>query len=201
MAKFLLLGRHKEFTMARKEKDNRKNHEELEENKTADIVEETEESAVSEGDNGSEEASVEEKLKEINDKYLRLYSDFDNFRKRSIKEKADIISAASSDLMKTLLPILDDFERAIANNEKSDDLEGLKEGFNLIYNKTLNSLKAKGLEPVEVKGELFDAEIHDAVTNIPAPTEDLKGKIVDVVEKGYNLKGKPLRFAKVVVGQ
>lgn len=147
------------------------------------------------------EPTAEEKFAELNDKYLRLYSDFDNFRKRSIKEKADIISNATSGLMKDLLPLLDDFERAIANNESTEDVQGLKEGFSLIYNKALNTLKAKGLEPVEVKGEVFDAELHDAITNIPVPTDDLKGKVVDVVEKGYNLKGKPLRFAKVVVGQ
>lgn len=180
--------------MGRRKKDN----EEIEENQT---VETTDESTESDTVQVEKEPTAEEKLAVLNDKYLRLYSDFDNFRKRSIKEKADIIGMASSDMMKTMLPIIDDFERAIANNENSEDLKGLKEGFELIYNKALNSLKAKGLEPVEVKGELFDAELHEAITNIPAPSDDLKGKVVDVIEKGYNLKGKPLRFAKVVVGQ
>ncbi len=147
------------------------------------------------------EPTIEEKLAEMNDKYLRLYSDFDNFRKRSIKEKVDLISSASSGVLSDMLPVIDDFERAIINNESSEDLEGLKEGFKLIYNKFLNSLKTKGLEAVEVKGDVFDSEIHEAITNIPAPSDDLKGKIVDVIEKGYNLKGKSLRFAKVVVGQ
>ena len=179
----------------------KKDQEEIEENQTVESSEETSESLEAEDTIKDAEPTVEEKLAEMNDKYLRLYSDFDNFRKRTIKEKADIIGMASSDMMKTLLPILDDFERAIANNENSEDDQGLKEGFALIYNKTLNNLKAKGLEPVEVKGEVFDAEIHEAITNIPAPSDDLKGKIVDVIEKGYNLKGKPLRFAKVVVGQ
>ena len=100
-----------------------------------------------------------------------------------------------------MLTILDDFERAIANNENADDINGLKEGFKLIYDKFNNTLKTKGLEVVEAKGEVFDPEIHEAITNIPAPSKDLKGKVVDVIEKGYNLKGKPLRFAKVVVGQ
>ena len=142
-----------------------------------------------------------DKLADLNDKYLRLYSDFDNFRKRTIKEKGDIISSASSGLMIELLPLVDDFERAILNNENSEDLEGLKEGFKLIYNKMVNALKAKGLEGIDSKGEVFDPEIHEAITNIPAPSDDLKGKVVDVIEKGYNLKGKSLRFAKVVVGQ
>ncbi len=186
--------------MGNKKKDKQSKQEELDETQVVDNTEQSDDSKNG-ADQASKEPTAEEKFMELNDKYLRLYSDFDNFRKRSIKEKADIISAASSDLMKTLLPILDDFERAIINNENSEDLDGLKEGFTLIYNKTLNSLKSKGLEPVEVKGEVFDAELHDAVTNIPAPSDDLKGKVVDVIEKGYNLKGKPLRFAKVVVGQ
>ena len=183
--------------MAKRKKDK----EELENDQAVDMQNETIESEEKQENKPEKESTAEEKLADLNDKYLRLYSDFDNFRKRSIKEKADIIGSASSDLMKTLLPILDDFERAIINNETADDLSGLKEGFSLIYNKTLNALKSKGLEPIEVKGEVFDAELHEAITNIPAPSDDLKGKIVDVIEKGYNLKGKPLRFAKVVVGQ
>ncbi|MFK8044675.1 MAG: nucleotide exchange factor GrpE [Crocinitomicaceae bacterium] len=183
--------------MARKNKDKENLEEEVVNNDAAE-THDSEEPTV---DAEPVELTAEEKLEELNNKYLRLYSDFDNFRKRSIKEKADIISSASSDLMNTLLPILDDFDRAIANNEKSEDLNGLKEGFELIYNKALNSLKAKGLEPIDVKGEVFDAEVHEAITNIPAPSEDMKGKIVDVIEKGYNLKGKSLRFPKVVVGQ
>ncbi|MDX1350432.1 MAG: nucleotide exchange factor GrpE [Putridiphycobacter sp.] len=187
--------------MSKKQKDTDLNQEATNEMHAEEAATDVNDALENEEKEVEKEPTIEEKLADINDKYLRLYSDFDNFRKRSIKEKADIISAASSDLMKNLLPILDDFERAIANNEQSDDLEGLKEGFILIYNKTLNALKAKGLEPVEVKGEVFDAEVHEAITNIPAPSDDLKGKIVDVIEKGYNLKGKPLRFAKVVVGQ
>ncbi|MFK8039399.1 MAG: nucleotide exchange factor GrpE [Crocinitomicaceae bacterium] len=188
------------FEMLNRKKEKAKMQEELDESKVVSSEDQDADSTevVEEQDS---EPTIEEKMSELNDKYLRLYSDFDNFRKRSIKEKADIIGLASSDLMKTLLPIIDDFERAIANNENSEDIEGLKEGISLIYNKMLNSLKTKGLEPVEVKGEVFDAELHEAITNIPAPSDDLKGKVVDVIEKGYNLKGKPLRFAKVVVGQ
>ena len=173
-----------------------------------EIIEEQEVAAESAAQNETVNEEVEqkeptdaEKLAALNDKYLRLYSDFDNFRKRSIKEKADIIGMASSDLMKDLLPVIDDFERAISNNENSDDLEGLKEGFKLIYNKTLNTLKSKGLEWIDSKGKVFDPEVHEAITNIPVEDKDMKGKVVDVIEKGYNLKGKPLRYAKVVVGQ
>lgn len=142
-----------------------------------------------------------EKYAELNNKYIRLYSDFDNFRKRTIKEKADTIIHASGEIMKDLLPVLDDFERAIANNEKADDIEVLKEGFKLIHHKLEHILKAKGLEAVDATGEVFDAEIHEAITNIPAPTEEDKGKVIDCVEKGYNLRGKALRYPKVVVGQ
>jgi molecular chaperone GrpE len=153
----------------------------------------------------TEEAVVEktdaEKLVDMNNKYVRLYSDFDNFRKRTIKEKADIIGSATSSLMGDLLTVLDDFDRAILNNEKSDDLDGLKEGFKLIHNKFHTILKGKGLEAVDATGEKFDAEIHEAITNIPAPTEADKGKVIDCVEKGYNLRGKSLRYPKVVVGQ
>lgn len=147
------------------------------------------------------EPTIEEQYVELNNKYIRLYSDFDNFRKRTIKEKADIISTASASLMSDLLGTLDDFERAISNNEKIDDPASLKEGFSLIYNKFYSALKHKGLEAMECKGEVFDADRHEAITNIPVTDEKLKGKIIDVIERGYNLRGKSLRYAKVIVGQ
>ena len=148
-----------------------------------------------------QEEDWKKKFEEVNDKYLRLYSDFDNFRKRTIKEKGDLVSSASSGVIKDLLPVLDDFERAIQSNEKSEDLDGLKEGFHLIFSKMQNILHDIGLKPMETKGEKFDMDLHEAITNIPAPTEDDKGKVVDVVEKGYYLNEKVLRYAKVVVGQ
>ncbi|UKN03265.1 nucleotide exchange factor GrpE [Paracrocinitomix mangrovi] len=144
--------------------------------------------------------SLEAQYKELNDKYLRLYSDFDNFRKRTIKEKADIIGSASGDVIKELLEVLDDFERAIANNENISDPEALREGFKLIQHKLKHKLEAKGLEPMEAKGDVFDADKHEAITQIPV-SDDMKGKVVDVIERGYNLKGHVLRYAKVVVGQ
>ena len=165
---------------------------------TSDSIEDKEMSK--EENNETKEPTLEEKYNELNDKYLRLYSDFDNYRKRTIKEKADIISSASADLMGDLLTVLDDFERAIENNEKTDDIEVVKEGFKLIHDKFANILKNKGLEHVDVHGHTFDPEIHEAITKIPAQTDEDKGKIMDCVEKGYNLKGKPLRFPKVVVG-
>lgn len=156
---------------------------------------------MAENEEPAQEPSAEDKMNELNNKYLRLYSDFDNFRKRTMKEKADLISSASSGVVKDLLPVLDDFERAIQSNETSEDLEGLKEGFLLIYNKMKNILSSKGLKPMESKGLPFDADLHEAVTNIPAPSEEEKGKVVDEIEKGYYLNEKVIRYAKVVVGQ
>lgn len=137
----------------------------------------------------------------MNDKYLRLYSEFDNYRKRTNKEKLDLIATASAGVLKDLVSIMDDFERAIANNENSNDIDALKEGFKLIHHKMRNTLESKGLKQMSSKGQPFDPELHEAIANIPAPVEELKGKVVDDVEKGYFLNDKVLRYAKVVVGQ
>lgn len=161
---------------------------------TNNEAENVDSAAVSEND-------TEKKLAELNDKYLRLYSDFDNFRKRTLKEKADLISSASSDVIKDLLVILDDFERAVSNNEKVEDVNVLRESFKLIHHKLVLALQNKGLESVESKGEVFDADKHEAITNVPVADESQKGKVIEVVERGYNLRGKIVRFAKVIVGQ
>ena len=147
------------------------------------------------------EPTFEDKYNELNDKYLRIHAEFDNYRKRTNKEKLDIIGSANAGLLKDLLPVLDDFERAIANNEKVDDAQSIKEGVTLIFNKFRSTLESKGLKPMQVEGETFDADLHEAIANIPAPKKKLKGKIVDAVEKGYYLNDKVIRYAKVVVGQ
>jgi molecular chaperone GrpE len=189
--------------MSEKENENtgQEMNEQTVENNADNAAEETVENVQEQTNEEVKAPSPEEQLAELNNKYVRLYSDFDNFRKRTIKEKADIISTANGGLMSDLLGVLDDFERAIANNEKVEDAESLREGFKLIYNKFSTTLKNKGLEAMDCKGDVFDGDLHEAVTNIPAPTEEDKGKIVDVIERGYNLKGKVLRYAKVVVGQ
>tara|TARA_B100000427_G_C15476296_1_gene580922 strand:+ start:586 stop:1092 length:507 start_codon:yes stop_codon:yes gene_type:complete len=136
---------------------------------------------------------------DFQDKYMRLYAEFDNFRKRTVREKADLIGSASSDIMLQLLPLLDDFDRAEANS--TDDAEALKEGMELIRSKFTATLNAKGLKAMDAKaGDEFDLDKHEAIANVPAPSEDLKGKIVDVVEKGYMLGDKVLRYSKVVIG-
>ena len=147
------------------------------------------------------ESTTEEKYADLNDRFIRLYAEFDNFRKRTNKERIDLINSASAGVMKDMLTILDDFERAIQNNENVEDIQAVKEGFHLIYQKFKGILESKGLKPMIAKGEPFDSELHEAIANIPAPTEDEKGKVVDDVEKGYYLNEKVIRFAKVVVGQ
>ncbi|MBL7137630.1 MAG: nucleotide exchange factor GrpE [Bacteroidales bacterium] len=145
--------------------------------------------------------SPEEKIAELNDRFLRLYSEFDNYRKRTLKEKIELSKTASAEVITDLLPVLDDFERAIkAFSETGDSNASLKEGIILIYNKFLNVLTQKGLEQMKTIGEPFDTDFHEAITNIPAPSPDLKGKVVDEIEKGYLLNGKVIRYAKVVVG-
>lgn len=156
-------------------------------------------------DTNSENTSVseEEKLKtqvaDLNDKYLRLYSEFDNYRKRTIKEKSELIKTASEDVLKSVLPIIDDFERAIKANENVTEAAPIKEGISLIYNKLKSSVQSKGLIPFESIGQEFNADTMEAITHIPATEDGQKGKVVDEIEKGYKLGDKVIRYAKVVV--
>ncbi len=143
---------------------------------------------------------LEKKNEELNDKYLRLYSEFDNYRKRTNKEKLETLKSASAEVITDLLPVLDDFDRAMKAMEDHGIDEETKKGVELIHNKFRNLLIQKGLEPMDSIGKEFDTDYHEAVTNIPAPSEELKGKVVDVIEKGYLLNGRIIRFAKVVVG-
>lgn len=164
---------------------------------TVEPEKQTEEKSVSDNKMSAAE-EWESKYKEMNEKYVRLYSDFENFRKRTARERLDLMESAGSDVIKELLSVLDDFERALKNDQ---DEKGLREGVNLIHNKLLSTLKNKGLEPMDSQGNQFDYELHEAITKIPAPSKKEKGKVVDVVEKGYYFKGKVLRYAKVVVGE
>ena len=154
--------------------------------------------ALEEARKAAEEATAKEADRK-ND-YLRLMAEFDTFRRRTAEEKLSLVSSASADTIKGLLPILDDCEIALAQLEKSTDGEAAKEGTLLIFNKLTSYLKSKGLERIEAKGEVFDTELHEAVTTFPAPSEDMKGKVIDVAQTGYTLGGKVLRYAKVIVG-
>ena len=149
----------------------------------------------------SAEPTFEDKYLEANDKFLRLYAEFENFRRRTNKEKLDLISTANSGVVADLLPVVDDFERAMENNKTSEDLDGIKEGFNLIFNKVNSILNSKGLKEMKVVNEVFDPELHEAIANVPAPSKKQKGKVIEAVEKGYYLNEKVIRYAKVVVGQ
>ncbi|CAH8281632.1 molecular chaperone GrpE [Mariniflexile fucanivorans] len=153
-----------------------------------------------------EEQTVEEKLqselKQEKDKFLRLFAEFENYKRRTSKERIELFSTASEDVMKNLLPVLDDFERALSHIDDDKEAEALRKGVLLIYNKLVGTLEQKGLKVVAVeKGEAFNADNHEAITQIPAPTPNLKGKVIDVVEKGYKLGEKVIRFPKVVIGQ
>ena len=150
------------------------------------------------------EVSAEVKLKEdlalANDKYLRLYAEFDNYKRRTTKERSELLQTAGKEVIVSMLTILDDFERAAKAMETSTDVNAVKEGVALVQSKLKGILTQKGLKEMETKGTTFDADIHEAITSIPAPTDDLKGKIVDELEKGYYLNDKVVRFAKVIVG-
>ena len=149
----------------------------------------------------SSENEIQKEDQDFKEKYIRLYSEYENYRKRTAKEKIDLITNASENVIKELLPILDDFERAIDNNKNVEDASVLKEGFDLIYSKMHKGLINQGLKPMEANGKDFDSEIHEAITKIPAPNEKFKGKVVDVIEKGYQINEKVIRYAKVVVGE
>ena len=151
-------------------------------------------------ENLTEELSLEEQLAQQKDQYIRLYAEFENYKRRTQKEKLDFAQYANRNIMTSMLTILDDFERALKEISKSGDSENLK-GVELIYNKFKNALIEKGFKSVEVKsGDDFNVDFHEAITQIPAPSDELKGKIVDVVETGYQLHDKVIRFAKVVIG-
>ena len=172
----------------------------VEEQEKVDAAENEQEEAQEEQIELSPEEKLQAEVAEAKDKYLRLYSEFENFRRRNAKERIDLIKTASSDLMSELLPTVDDFDRAKQANEKQEDVAAIKEGFDLIHNKLIKTLEAKGLKLMETeKGTPFDADLHEAVTQFPAE-EELKGKIIDTVEKGYYLGEKVIRFAKVVIG-
>ena len=168
-----------------------------------EIQEENEEKQPEPDEIGLLNSKVEEleaKLAREKDDYIRLMAEFDNFRRRTSQEKLDLVSVASMDTIKGLLPILDDCERALAVLGESSDSEAAKEGTNLIYTKLLNYLQSKGLAVIEAAGQVFDTDLHEAVAQFPVQEEEKKGKVFDVVQTGYTLNGKVIRFAKVVVG-
>lgn len=172
-----------------------------------------EEATVNQTENTTEEASLpepppedspieklEEEITVLNDKYLRLFAEFDNYKRRTKRERAELLQTAGKDVITSLLTILDDFDRANKAMENTTDVAAVQEGVQLIYNKLVNLLGQKGLKEMESMNTPFDTDLHEAITKIPAPNEESKGKVLDVLEKGYTLNDKVIRFAKVVVG-
>ncbi|MCF8253112.1 MAG: nucleotide exchange factor GrpE [Bacteroidia bacterium] len=149
----------------------------------------------------SEEEKVKAELASVQDKYLRLYSEFENYKRRTTKERSDLFKTANQEMVLAMIPVLDDFERALQAMVTSEENKTIKEGVDLIYNKLKSTLTQKGLKEMEAEGKPFDVEFHEAITKIPAPSEELKDKIVAVLEKGYFLHDKVIRFAKVIIGE
>ena len=171
-----------------------------------DSIEETQDSgsASEERTHDAPEAhndSTQQEIAELKDKYMRLYAEFDNFKRRTAKEKIDLISTASKETIAALLPVVDDFDRAKKTADDPESTENFSEGVKLVYEKLHKILTQKGLQKMESNGEVFDPEFHEAITEIPAPTEELKGKVIDTIEAGYFLNDKIIRYAKVVVGK
>ena len=179
-------------------KKNKKFHQKID-NQSINNDEKQNENVVKEEVAEVKEENFEEKLNELNDKYLRLYSEYDNYRKRTANEKLELTKTAAEKTILALLPVLDDFERALPTMEKDEDKTHY-EGIMLIYNKLKRALEQLGLEEIKATGEAFNTDEHEALTQIPAPSEDLKDKVIDVVQKGYKLNGKVIRYARVVVG-
>lgn len=169
------------------------------ENLTDDTAAESEAQDVKPATDATEQ--LMNQVKEWQEKYVRLSADFDNFRKRTMREKMELIKTAGEDTLISILPVIDDFERAIKAMENATEVSAVKEGVELIYNKFNETLAQKGLKAIDAQNQEFNTDLHEAITKIPAPDESLKGKVVDVIQKGYMLQDKVIRFAKVVVGE
>jgi molecular chaperone GrpE len=159
------------------------------------------EGQVDEKESQDQEVDLNIQLAEAKDKYLRLFAEFDNYKKRTMKEKLDLMRSAAQETMTAMLPIMDDFDRAKKAADEGAESEQFSEGVALVYQKFNSTLSNRGLKSMESNGELFDPEMHEAITEIPAPSDDMKGKVIDTVEKGYILNDKIIRYAKVVVGK
>ena len=149
----------------------------------------------------NEVESLQNQLAELQDKYLRLAAEFDNYRKRTLREKTDLIQTAGESLLKDILPVVDDFERGLEAAAGAEDMDAMRTGMEFIYNKLKDFLTNNGVKEIHAMNEPFDTDWHEAITNIPAPSDDMKGVIIDVVQKGYTLNNKVIRYPKVVVGE
>jgi molecular chaperone GrpE len=179
-----------------------KQHEDNEQSLNAQSDSSVEEQSLpdAEKSEASPEAKLEVELSEARDKYLRLYSDFENYKKRIARDRVEQAKMAGADVFLSVLPVMDDMERAIKAMNDANNIQTIKEGLMLIYSKLKSGTESKGLKAMESIGKIFDSDLHDAITNVPAPSDDMKGKVVDEIEKGYYLNDKVIRHAKVIVG-
>src|SRR6056297_267043 len=198
---------HEEQQAVEDNKDENKESSEKEE-ETKDHKKSTKDSKEKGNKKGKKKDPKEEKIQELgeqveklNDRYVRLQAEFDNYRKRTIKEKADLLKSAGEDVLKDMLPVIDDMDRAIETIEAAEDKDAIKAGMQLIDQKFKEFVKQKGVSEIDAMHQEFDTDVHEAMTKIPAPKEELKGKVVDVIQKGYKLNDKVIRFAKVVIGE
>ncbi|HKK58840.1 MAG TPA: nucleotide exchange factor GrpE [Salinivirga sp.] len=198
---------HEEQQAVEDNKDENKESSEKEE-ETKDHKKSTKDSKAKGNKKGKKKDPKEEKIQELgeqveklNDRYVRLQAEFDNYRKRTIKEKADLLKSAGEDVLKDMLPVIDDMDRAIETIEAAEDKDAIKAGMQLIDQKFKEFVKQKGVSEIDAMHQEFDTDVHEAMTKIPAPKEELKGKVVDVIQKGYKLNDKVIRFAKVVIGE
>ncbi|ALO14697.1 nucleotide exchange factor GrpE [Salinivirga cyanobacteriivorans] len=198
---------HEEQQAVKDNKDENKESSEKEE-ETKDHKKSTKDSKAKSSKKGKKKDPKEEKIQELgeqveklNDRYMRLQAEFDNYRKRTIKEKADLLKSAGEDVLKDMLPVIDDMDRAIETIEAAEDKDAIKAGMQLIDQKFKEFVKQKGVSEIDAMHQEFDTDVHEAMTKIPAPKEELKGKVVDVIQKGYKLNDKVIRFAKVVIGE
>lgn len=183
--------------MSKKDKNKKAKEPQIDEAATAETEVKTQEKETK-----TPEEQLQDQLAAEKDKFMRLFAEFENYKKRTNKERIELFKTAGQDVMTAMLPVLDDFERALMHIEEDKEAEELRKGVLLIYNKLVTTLEQKGLSKIEVKqGDTFNADDHEAVTQIPAPSDDLKGKIIDVIERGYKLGDKVIRFPKVVIGQ
>ncbi len=183
--------------MARKKKTKDTNHTEP----APDINNTNETGTLEEAVSDQDNVETDKELSELKDKYLRLLAEFDNYKKRTMKERLELIRNASAEMLVSLLPVLDDFDRAKKVAEADDSKELFSDGVQLVYNKLYQTLQSKGLKSMDLEGVEFNPELHEAITKIPAPKDDMRGKVLDVIEKGYYLNDKIIRHAKVVVGE
>ena len=187
--------------MSKKKMKDKKQVDDIKDNNVASEETSKEEQCAREESCDDKIESLEKELKEANDKHLRLIAEYDNYRKRTLKEKIELSKTAGEKILADILPLVDDFERGLQHIDNATDINAVKEGTILIYNKFINFLSRQGVKEIETTGKEFDPDVFEAITKIPAPSEDMKGKIIDCVEKGYSLDDKIIRFPKVVVGE